>query len=282
MAQVSASESERPQIGAFVRREPLVHFLAIAALLFAINSIVETDDREVITVDVATQEFLIRQQEDLLLRNLTGEEQREAVEAFVDDDVLVREARKRGLDNSSRVRRLLIQNMRFFLASDLAEPDEQELRNYFEANPRSFETPPSVSYDHVFFENPESVPDGLLAGLNSGIDYTTAGNSNPLLDSRLLKAGLRDIASAFGPEEAPRVLAIDGLGWHGPFISPSGAHFLRIAERHEAQPARFEEVQGWIETDWRLNTQREIMKREIAEMRKGYRIEILEAAEDDE
>lgn len=99
-----------------IRREPLVHFLGLAALLFVAHAVFLDDDKEVITIDIATQEFLIKQQEDLLLRLLSVEEKAEAIESFIDDEILVREARRKGLDNSSRIRRLLIQNMHFFAA----------------------------------------------------------------------------------------------------------------------------------------------------------------------
>lgn len=56
-------------VWSFLKREPLVHFLALAALLFLANAIFSRDDREVIRVDIATQEYLIDQRQDLLQRD---------------------------------------------------------------------------------------------------------------------------------------------------------------------------------------------------------------------
>ena len=84
--------------------EPLVHFLALAGLLFAVQALFVGDTREVITVDAAAQQFLFDQQEQLLLRQLTDEEKTEIVENFIEEEILVREATKRGFTESSRVR----------------------------------------------------------------------------------------------------------------------------------------------------------------------------------
>ena len=113
-----------------IRDEPLIHFALLAALLFVAQALWAQDDREVISVDIATQDFLIKQKEDLLLRPLTAEEKEEVIASYVEDEMLVREARRRGFNNSSRVRALLIQNMRYFYSSDLAAPDESELRAF--------------------------------------------------------------------------------------------------------------------------------------------------------
>ena len=101
------------KIWIFLKQEPLVHFLVVAALLFVASASFSEDDRDVIFVDTATQEYLIQQQQDLLLRNMTDSEKQQAIESFIDDEILVREARKRGFENNSRIRSLLTQNMRF-------------------------------------------------------------------------------------------------------------------------------------------------------------------------
>ena len=122
------------RIGEFVRHEPLVHFIALAGLLFLASALWSGGVREAIRVDKATQDFLIKQRSDLLLRPLTLEEEQQVVEDFVEEEILVREAKKRGLENSSRIRRLMVQNMRFLLSGDLAKPTQSELRSFFEKN----------------------------------------------------------------------------------------------------------------------------------------------------
>ena len=109
-------------------REPLLHFLGLAALLFVSNAYLAGDEREVITVDAATRDYLVQQRRDLLLRPLTTREESDVIDKFVKDEILVREARKRGFGNSSRIRIQLIQNMRFFLTSEFPEPTDADRR----------------------------------------------------------------------------------------------------------------------------------------------------------
>ena len=120
--------------GARLLRDPLVHFLVLAGLLFAAQAIFVGDRRQVITVDAAAQEFLFKQQEDLLLRPLSETEKAEIVQNYVEEEILVREAVSRGFTDSSRVRTLLVQNMRFFIAGEIPDPTDEELKAWFESN----------------------------------------------------------------------------------------------------------------------------------------------------
>lgn len=262
------------RVWGFVRSEPLVHFLGVAALLFIINEYVAGDHREVINVDYSIQEFLIEQQQDLLLRPLGDEEKEELLQRFVDEEILVREARKKGFDNSSRIRALLLQNMRFFIANDVPEPTEDDLREYYNANLRRFETPPRVSYDHVVFRDADAVPAETLQLLNDGADHTRMGSADALGGSRLLMVDQRSIVATFGPEVAGDVLAIADADWHGPFRSPQGAHFLRVIERTPSRRPSFEDARSWVASEWSQSRRSRIIERELATMRDNYRIEI--------
>ena len=158
-------------------REPLFHFLAAAGMIFWINANFSGDGRELIEVDPATIDYLVEQEEDLRLRPLSEQERADLLEQFIDDEILVREARKRGYDDNSRVRTLLIQNMRFFIKQDLPAPSVDTLKAYFETNIERFTRPPTMNMDQVYFESPESIPDNLLVDLNSGADFTRFGDT---------------------------------------------------------------------------------------------------------
>ncbi len=86
-------------------KEPLVHFLALAGLLFGLQAIFAGDTREVISVDADTQEYLFQQRQDLTLRPVSDEEKQQIIEDFVEEEILVREANKRGFADGSRIRR---------------------------------------------------------------------------------------------------------------------------------------------------------------------------------
>ena len=258
----------------FVRQEPLIHFLGLAALLFIANSVFSGDEREVIELDLDTQAYLFKAQEDLLLRPLTDDERQGVIDNFIEEEVLVREARSRGFDNSSRIRTLMIQNMRFFLSSDIPAPSEEEIRAHYENNPDRFTTTPSVTYEHVLFRDPATVPADTLNQLNEGADFRQLGDRDGMVQPLLRQIDRRSIAATFGPDVAPEVLAIGDDQWHGPFVSDSGAHFLRIREIHESQQPAFQDIRNWVENDWQLYTSRRNVEDALDDMLDNYIIDV--------
>lgn len=280
----SEPPSQQPRAGVYrvlqtLRDEPLLHFAVLAALLFAAHALWAGDDREVITVDAATQQYLIKQKQDLLLRPLSKTEKDEVIAAFVEDEMLVREAKKRGFDNNSRVRRLLVQNMRYFYSSDLPKPTDATLKAYFEANPERFRSPATAAYDQVFFKDAAAVPKDLLGQLNAGADHTNLGDTSLTVGRKVTGVDQKALVRTFGADEARRILAIADRQWHGPFASSQGVHFLRVAERQPARQAAFARARKWIEADWRLTKQRSTLDRELAKIRQGYRVEIASSDE---
>ncbi len=264
----------------FLKEEPLVHFLGLAALLFVANALFAGDRRETVTVTSDAQAYLIKQQEDLLLRPLTSEERQGIVDDYIEEEIFVREARARGFDSSSRIRSLLIQNMRFFLANDVPAASEADYRRHYEDNPERFTTSERRTFDHVLFRDPDAVPEDLLAKLESGVDHRSVGDQQRVM-ARLAGVDALQVSSAFGPDVAPEILSIDDVAWHGPFVSNEGAHFLRLVERIESRLPGFDEISNWVETDWLAVESRKRVDDALVNMRENYKVvvEPLEVAE---
>ena len=256
-------------------REPLLHFLGAAALLFTLNAALSQDDRELIVVDSAAQQFLIEQQESLLLRPLAQEEQDALIENFIDDEILVLEARRRGLDDSSRIRRLLIQNMRFFYLRDATQPaTDEQLRAFFDTHPELFVSPPTRTYQHVFYSDAEAIPDDVLERLNAGAPANEFGDGSALAQRRTLTMTTRETAASFGATIGPQVLAIRDEHWHGPLHSTHGIHFVQLLEESPGQTPTFDESRQWVKAQWELTTQRSILDKALVDMRRNYRIDV--------
>lgn len=256
-----------------LRREPLVHFLLLAGLLFVFESLWSARQAERIVVDRQTAEFLIQQREDLELRELSPEERRETLETWIEDEILYREAYKRGLDKDPRSRRNLILKMRGLALSELRDPTDQELRDHFESNRERFRRPPTLSLDHVYYRAPESIPAGLLAELRAGRPHDALGEDLPSLRRRGRHTASQ-LAAALGPEAAREVLGLEEARWHGPVESRQGLHFVRVVERRPAEDARFEDVEAYLAQDWSLAQARRAVEAEVEEVRDGYEIVI--------
>jgi peptidyl-prolyl cis-trans isomerase C len=260
-----------------LRREPLAHFLALAALLFLAYDLLAPSEREAIVIAQASIDQLVGQQEELLARPLTEDERRAVTESAIDDEVLLREAYRRGLDRDAVVRRHLVEKMRFILGEGEPEPTEAELKEYLAANRERYRTPPAVTLDHVFYADPGAVPEGLLVQLENGLEIDGLGDSLYMLGNRLARYSLRDLIGLMGPDVARRVFELPAGRWHGPMRSERGMHFARVAEHHPPAMPSFAELEGYLRQDWALDEQRRAIAGKLAELRQNYRIVVKRA-----
>ena len=257
-----------------LRREPLVHFLVLAALLFVGYDLLTPAEQPAIVIDRADIDRLVRQQEELLARPLSDDERRAVLESAIDDEVLLHEAYRRGLDRDAVVRRHLVQKMRFILGEDQPAPAEAELKAYLAANRERYRTPPTVTLDHVFYADPAAVPDGLVAQLENGVEIDGLGDSLYMLGNTLPRYSLRDLIGLMGPEVAQRVFELPADQWHGPLHSERGVHFVRVATHHPPTMPGFAELESYLREDWALEQQRRAIADKLAELRRNYRIVI--------
>jgi parvulin-like peptidyl-prolyl isomerase len=255
-----------------LRREPLAHFLALAALLFVGYRLLTPSEQETIVIDQASIAELGRQQEELLARPLTDDERRAVLESAIDDEVLLREAYSRGLDRDEVVRRHLVQKMRFILGEDAPEPTEAELKAYLAANRERYRTPPTVTLEHVFYADPAAVPDGLVVQLENGIAIDGLGDSLYMLGNTLPRYSLRDLIGLMGPDVARRVFELPAGAWHGPLHSERGVHFVRVAEHHPPAMPGFAELESYLRQDSTSDRQRRAIADKLATLRQNYRI----------
>ncbi len=164
--------------------EPLVHFLLIGLVLFAVYGYMHRsrDGAESPTEIVLTLDDL-RQMDVYFVsqwhRQPTPEEFRAMVEDRIREEVLYREALAMGLDKGDTiVKRRMAQKMQF-LAEDVAsahEPTTAELKAWYENNTDKFALPSRISFRHLYF-SPRSSRSARARrrGECSGEDRRTAG-----------------------------------------------------------------------------------------------------------
>jgi hypothetical protein len=107
-------------------RAPIVHFLAIGAALFAIERVLEEPEPEPVVIPAAERERLHQELARSLGREPSERELRHGLDAWIDEELLVREARALGWHRSDPVVQMrLVRNLRF--VSDDAEADADTL-----------------------------------------------------------------------------------------------------------------------------------------------------------
>lgn len=232
-------------------REPLVHFVVLGGILFAVAgartqkaetkttppAISTADSNPIdtrVTVTAQTQAALV-----LAHKTKTGnvpneQETKALIDDWIEQEILYREALRLGLDRDDLiVRRRLIQKMRFVLEGlkPVPAPDEAAVSAYINAHPELFTKPPRLSFEHRFYSDTMGVDAQNLA-----IQAVTALNQNqPPPPPKTFAHGER-----FENTSTQRVNELMGEGfviklqaqpqgvWSGPIRSSFGWHAVKL------------------------------------------------------
>lgn len=277
-------------------REPLVHFLAIGACLFGIylwlNDPGETLSGARIEVSENDIELLHARWMKQWQRPPTANELQGLIEAHIREEVLYREALALGLDKDDTiVRRRMAQKMEFLVA-DVAvpmEPDEAELRAYFEANQERYHQPVKLSFTHIYF-NPDKRGASTQQEAETVLRALQAARQLPrrardlgdrfMLAHDYVRKSVPDIKRDFGAIFAQRLVEIEQGTWQGPVASGYGLHLAYISERIEARLPNFVLVRANVKNDFLIDKRREVNELAYQRLRERYEIVIAAPLED--
>jgi peptidyl-prolyl cis-trans isomerase C len=248
-------------------REPLVHFLLIGSVLFAISSVMPAGS----AMTAASREIRLSYDElaQLVLlfksqwrREPTAEEFNRLIEDKVQGEILYREALAMGLDKDDEiVRRRMAQKMQF-LAEDVAaarEPTSAQLRAWYEKNRASFAQPPRVSFRHLYFSPDrrgararEDAAQALAMLAGQPEDAKIAAS---LADHFMFQDHYRDrapdfLGKEFGPQFARAVATLPPASWQGPVESGFGWHLVFVDTVIPGRVPAFEEIEPDVRTAW--------------------------------
>ncbi|MEO0906772.1 MAG: peptidylprolyl isomerase [Pseudomonadota bacterium] len=253
-------------------REPLIHFLALGALVYLAltwgGTPVDPASR-VITVGPEQQAQIALSFERTMGRAPTDAELDAGIEKYVRDEVLYREALRLGLeDDDAVVRQRLISKMDMSagLGAQAGEPGDAVLRAFFEANLARYAAPAAVSFDQLFFDSQADASAALIAGPQAGqrIDLPASVEDMPM----------REVQSRFGELFARTLTPLEpGDDWQGPLPSGFGWHLVRLRDR-ELGEADFDSLRERVLNDWRNAEIAARQQRAFATLREAYRIEI--------
>jgi peptidyl-prolyl cis-trans isomerase C len=203
-----------------IAREPLVHFVLIGGLLFAVDH-ERGEDRaptaaivapaatpapapsRSIVIDAAATKQIAANAERRLGRAPSTAELAEETERFIDEEVLYREALARGLDRDDPViHQRIAGRMSYVLeqAVVMPEPTDAELRAWFDQHRDKWAVGEHVDFTHVFIaDRDEARAKELGTALAAGAAPERLGD--PFSGGHRYRGRkLDDLAQAFGPE----------------------------------------------------------------------------------
>ncbi|MFY0662973.1 MAG: peptidyl-prolyl cis-trans isomerase [Shimia sp.] len=255
-------------------KEPLFVFLVLGGLLFAIDAYMASTRKEQIIVDQSTIEYLIERREGLELREISPDESESLIASYVEDEILYREAYKRGLnEGDTRMRRNMILKLRGLIVAELGEPTDDELRSFYQENLTQYTSDEQFQVDHVYFSDASSLSDGIVAQLDRGADFRHVSEKyNRTLGRSSIQGTRRELADYFGVDAARSIIEAASSDWMGPFSSNFGIHFVRKTDVVPPTIAPFDDVAPYLLMDWQSAEARQRIEAEINVVRDNYDI----------
>lgn len=270
-------------------REPLLHFLLLGGVLFAVHAYVqrgrggvESSKQIHLTLDdLRAMDIYFQSQ---WRRQPTPDEFRALVENKVREEVLYREALTMGLDKDDTiVKRRMAQKMQF-LAEDVAaahEPTTAELKAWFEKNRDKFTVPGRVTLRHLYFSvdrrGPNARDDAVRALGRLAGQPEDAKGAAALADPFMFQDYYGDrtpeqLAKEFGPGFAQEVFRLKTGSWQGPVESGYGWHLVFADSNIPGRLPAFEEVESDVKMAWLGMQKAEAWQKAYDAMRAKYTV----------
>ncbi len=258
-----------------VLREPLLHFLIAGGFLFVAHAWVnqgKDNETHIVRIGAGEVNWLKETWSRQRSRQPDEQELRHLVASYLKESLLVREARELGLEKGDTVvRRRLAQKMEFLVqdAALLAEPDETELRDFFNSKRALYQSPAWISFTQIYFKDKASALQGL--DQLKVQDASAIGNSSSLA-RHYVRVDEQAVKNVFGPNFSSSAFALDPSQWQGPLKSGYGFHLVRIKERQVAKPLPFQEVRERVLEQWQRTQQDKAKKQYLARLLEKYEI----------
>jgi hypothetical protein len=180
-------------------REPLLHFLLLGALIFAVFSFItrhRTDKPGEIVVTQGTVENIVTGFTRTWQRPPTEGELQGLVRDYIREEAAYREALAMGLDRDDTIVRRRLRQKLEFLSDDLAshaEPSDADLDAFLHAHPGLFQTEPLFSIRQIYLNpqlhgaNLQQDESRLLAQLrNAGSRVSLSSLGDPFFSHKVL------------------------------------------------------------------------------------------------
>ncbi|WP_171238596.1 peptidyl-prolyl cis-trans isomerase [Ruegeria sp. HKCCA5763] len=262
-------------------KEPLFHFFLIGAAIFIWFHIVAPNDQtvenlETITFDQDDIALLSTQFEARWKRPPDNAELQALVNASIREEVLVREARKLGLDRGDSVIRSRLSQKMDFLTEAIATslvPEDEDLEAFLEESPERYATPDKVAFNQVFLgERPSDAElEAALVALDEGQDMSAYGAST-LLPTSMPLTVTRVVDSVFGGGFSDALLELEAGQWVGPIRSGYGVHLVQVTAIEPSQTPALSDIHDAVLRDWRRAMSEDLAQAQYEALAGTYKI----------
>lgn len=273
-------------------KDPLTVFFAIGGVLFVLAS---DHDRQlpqnVIRVEKSNLvEFLQYRQRRFTDDMATLEwdrlppiAQQALIDDYISEEMLVREARRLGLEtNDYIIRQRLVQKLEFIYASqtDISTPDSA-LREWYDAHLEDYTVPARLSFQHLFFKaGPQAArrtaeAKAQLERIADDSVSETAISSDPFpYHKNYLNRPPEQLHDHFGTAFTRSLSALSpSSNWQGPLTSKHGLHLVLLSVNETAYTPDFETVKDKVAFDVRRQAKQTNQANFIDSLKNKYEIQ---------
>ena len=267
-----------------VVREPLVHFLLLGGLIFAVNAVlhpasaVDSHKIEIGKTDVERIRALYTQQwgappDAADMPNLLNN--------YIRSEILFREGAALGLAaDDSVLRNRIMQKMEFLLqdTSSVQQPTEAEMQRYLDAHAQTYAVPEQVAFTQIYFSpslrGDRAEPDAhaMLASLGRGGALPSEHGDPSMLPTETGPQSRAEIEQDYGPEFAAAIFALPLGSWQGPIRSALGLHLVRVESHSAVRLPVLDQVRNRVHDDMVAEWMRAAADAAYAAIRARYQV----------
>ncbi|WP_143731141.1 peptidyl-prolyl cis-trans isomerase [Microbulbifer sp. GL-2] len=282
-----------------IKREPLIHFLLIALMLFGSAELLKLKGGSL------DQEYTLTVSEDLLFKyiqyqkktfspgfaraywqGLSSSEKAFLIDNYIHEEVLYREAISLGLEkNDQIIRRRLIQKLEYVTRGVAHEVDisQNALKNYFQHHQERYRLEASITFTHVFFDGRKHSAERMnvlalqtLENLRSKSEVfersSGYGDRFPF-HRNYVERTLQLVSSHMGEFLAQQVFTLPLNTWSGPFESPYGLHLVLVTKNTASRLPTFKEAAPMVVEDYRREKMDSASRQKLQKLIARYQID---------
>jgi hypothetical protein len=267
----SAVRSWIPSLWGVLRREPLIHFVVLGALLFGIDAWLHPPrkDEHTIVVSKALRQSFIDNFDEDKARVPTAAQLNKMVDAWVASEILYREGKAMAVDRGDDMIRDRIAYKLQLLIFDqvkVPQPTDAQLQTWFEKNHGHFDDPERIG----FYLTPPSDE----ASARRALADIQAQRESPELQGKtraILARPVDSIAPAFGATFRDGLLA-QPLGQWTVLQSMDGWHVARVDSRRPGKLAKLDEVRDEAARIWHTDEVRQRAWEAVTRLKAQYTV----------
>lgn len=266
-------------------KEPLLHFLAGALLIFAYFWLTGASrDPASYKINISASDIDRIAADAIRTSNRlpTHEEIEALIEQNIREEIFYREALRLGLDDGDAIiRRRLANKMRSLNNEEIDEPSDAQLQKWINDNPNRYALSHLYAFEHIYIGRDSSVDkqkkwlkqlNNDSISINSIRTPLSIPALQPLSDETAIekKFGHKFIAAL----TSLNLDTIDSGQWVGPIESGFGLHFVKINNKKSAENLNLDDIRQEITNDWVAHQKIETDKKNYQELAQQYDISI--------